>query len=144
MKQRARLLAVVLAGVVPWTVYFYDGGAGGFAAYGLLSFTPSFHVTDLLTYLDNAVVPGGWFSAWLTGLLLYALALLSLAFAFFDLEDYRVTDGLLALAGLNELYFAVGFYANRDYLTLPLGALCLLAVAVWDYRRERGRAFRPQ
>ncbi|MEE6208734.1 hypothetical protein U3A55_00985 [Salarchaeum sp. III] len=144
MRDRTRALAVVLAGVIPWTVYFYDGGAGGFAAYGLLSFTPSFHVTDLATYLDNAVVPGGWFSAWLTGVLLYALALLSLVLAAFGLEDHRVTDGLLALAGLNELYFAVGFYTTRDYLTLPLGALCLLAVAVWDYRRVRGRAFRPQ
>lgn len=63
---------------------------------------------------------------------LWLLALVSASLG--SHEDRRVTDGLLALAGLSQLVFAVGFWTAEGYVALPIGTVLLLGLAWWDYR----------
>lgn len=142
MKRWQRLLAILLVGLPPWVVMFYPGGMEVYFAYGFVSYHGVF--TSLPTYLSMVVVSvlPQRLLAWPVSAVLWILALVSAALGSY--EDRRVTDGLLALAGLNQLAFAIGFWTAEGYVALPIGAVLLLGLAWWDYRSATSRGSVPR
>jgi len=139
-----RPLAVLVVGLVPWTVLFYPGGQEVYFAYGLLTHAGVFH--SLPAYLSMAVPDFLPFSsvfsilperllAWPASTGLWVLSLASVVLG--SHEDRRVTDGLLAIAGLSQFVFAIGFWTSEGYLALPIGGVLLVALAWWDRRSHR-------
>ncbi len=128
-----RLLAVVVFGVVPWTIL--SGGVFTLIfPFGLVNTTP-LHLTTLLDYLrltgGFAALPE-FLRAWPTSVLLYSGALASAVGGVLGREDRRVTGGLLVLAGITHLGLAVGFL-RTGRLALPLGPFLAFALAWWLY-----------
>jgi uncharacterized protein (TIGR04206 family) len=137
MKRWQRLLAILLVGLLPWVVLFYPGGAEVYFAYGFVSYQGVF--VSLPTYLSMVVVSvlPQRLLVWPVSAVLWLLALVSAALGSY--EDWRVTDGLLVLAGLNQLIFAIGFWTAEGYVALPIGAVLLLGLTWWDYRSAASR-----
>ena len=144
-----RLLTVLVVGIVPWTVLFYPGGQEVYFAYGLLTHAGVFHtlpaylsttVPDFLPFSSVFSILPDRLLAWPASAGLWVLALVSVALGRY--EDRRVTDGLLAIAGLSQFVFAIGFWTSEKYLALPIGGVLLVALAWWDRRTRpsaRGR-----
>lgn len=130
---RRRLLAVIVLGLVPWTIV--TGAVLTFVfPFGLANTTP-LHLTPLTDYLrfagGFAALPG-FLRAWPTSVLLYLGALASAVGGVLGREDRRVTGGLLVLAGVSHLGLAVGFL-RTGRLAIPLGPILALALAWWWY-----------
>lgn len=131
-----RLAAVLALAAVPWTVLAYDGGVGFVFAWGLVNPAPP-HVVPLPEYLFR--LSGGAAGlprrllAWPVSALLYVGAAASAAAGRVGREDRRVTGGLLALAGVGHLAFAVGT-GRPGLAAVPVGPVLLWAVAWWGYR----------
>ncbi|RJS98105.1 hypothetical protein [Halococcus sp. IIIV-5B] len=145
-RDRRRVLAVVVVGLVPWVVLFYPGGQEAYFSAGLLSYTGNF--VTLPAYLSRAVpdfLPfASVFSilpqrllAWPTSVGLWLLALASSLLGSY--EDRRVTDGLLVVAGLSQLTFALGFWTAEGYVAVPIGAVLLVGLGVLDWRSSGQR-----
>jgi uncharacterized protein (TIGR04206 family) len=132
MKRWQRLLGIFLVGLPPWVVLFYPGGMEMYFAYGIVTYRGLF--ISLPEYLSMAAVAAlpSRLLAWPVSVVLWLLALVSAALGSY--EDRRVTDGLLALAGLNQLVFVVGFWTAEGYIALPIGTALVLGLAWWDYR----------
>jgi uncharacterized protein (TIGR04206 family) len=129
-----RTVAILLAGLVPWVAVPFEAGLSLVFSFGLVN-PPSLYVETVVAYVfvDTARLPPSLL-AWPTATLLYCLALASASLARVDREDRRVTAALLALAGLDVLYFAVAFSARRmGVVALPLGT-ALLWLAAWECR----------
>jgi len=127
-----RLLAVAAAGLVPWTAVLGADLTLVFS-FGLVNADPWFLVT-VLDYLR--FTPGGrtaYIDAWLLGAALYGVALGLAVLGTVDLEDPRLTGGLLVCAAVSQFPLVVGFSRRLGYVALPLGSLLLLAVAWWCY-----------
>ena len=125
-----RLLALLGLALLPWTVF----PSGDFVfAWGLVSTTPV-HVTTLPDYLFvyTAGLPQRLL-AWPVAVLLYGLAVGSavLGNVDADLEDRRVTGGLLVLAGASDLWFALGMVERTGLLAFPTGTVLLWTAAWW-------------
>ncbi|WP_254543904.1 TIGR04206 family protein [Halomarina pelagica] len=128
---RRRLALVLLLGAFPWTVLVYDGGVEAFFAVGFVN-TTAWRFVTLLDYLAVAPVASlpGRLLAWPVSAALWAAALASAALALTPREDRRVTAGALALAGVNQAWFALGFWTRANQLAVPIGAVLLLGGAV--------------
>jgi len=123
-----RLLAVAAAGVVPWTVVVGPDLTLVFP-FGLVNDNPWFLV-NALDYLR--LTPGGraaYIDAWLIGAALYGVALALAALGTVDVEDPRLTGGLLVCAALSQFPLAAGFTRRIGYVAVPVGSVLLLGVA---------------
>ena len=144
-----RLLAVFVVGILPWTVLVYPGGQEVYFAYGLLTHAGAFHtlpaylsmtVPDYLPFSSVFSILPDRLLAWPASAGLWVLALASAALGGY--EDRRVTEGLLAIAGLSQFVFAIGFWTSEGYLALPTGGVLLVALAWWDRRSDRAASGR--
>ena len=133
---RRRLAAVVLLGLLPWTAVVLEEGVSLVFSFGLVSTDP-LHFVDLYDYLfvHTAGLPRR-LQAWPAGVLLYAGALASATSGIRDVEDPRLTGGLLLFAGVAHAQVAYGLY--RTYgaggpLVVPLGAAATWTVVWWYY-----------
>ena len=135
MGPKRRLLALLVLGVLPWTVLFGSGAFTVVFPFGLLNIDP-LHLTNLYDYLrfagGFAALPG-FLQASPVSVLLYAASLVSALAGVVWREDPRVTGGLLALAGLSHASHAVGLSRGVGRLAVPVGAVCAVAVAWWLY-----------
>ncbi|EMA08981.1 hypothetical protein C437_06708 [Haloarcula vallismortis ATCC 29715] len=71
--------------------------------------------------------------SWGSGVLLYALALISAVTGVVWREDVRITALALAGAGLTQLPVFLGFNRRLNYAAVPVGSIVLLAVVWWYY-----------
>ena len=124
-----RPLALLALAALPWTVL--TSGELVFA-WGLATLD-TIHVTTLPDYLlvYTRGLPNRLL-AWPIAVLLYLLALGNTVLGQVapDVEDRRVTGGLLALAGLSVLRFTLGL-RGPGALAVPVGSLLLWAAAWW-------------
>lgn len=131
--RRRRLAAVVLAGVVPWTVLVIGTEFTLVFTFGLFNTNPPqlLPVYDFFfRYTDG--LPS-FIEAWATGVLLYGLALASALSGLRWREDPRITLLSLVGAGLSQVGVFLGFDRRLGYTAIPLGTVVLLAVAWWYY-----------
>jgi uncharacterized protein (TIGR04206 family) len=143
---RRRFLAVLAAGLLPWTVLLSAGGASFVFAFGLVNTGP-LGFTNAYDYffVYTGSLPER-LQAWGAGILLYAGALASATVGLRGIEDPRLTGGLLAFAGVAHARVAYGLYrtyagTGSSAVVLPLGALAAWTVAYWYYWplvRKRG------
>ena len=135
-----RRLALIALLAVPWTVLVAPGGTTFVYPWGLVNPT-TFHVTTLPDYLFvyTTGLPERLL-AWPVSVVLYLAALAS-AFAG-RFEDRRVTGGLLAIAGLSQAIFALGF-PRRSGTVIPLGAVLLWTAAWWFHWPDLRSTFEP-
>lgn len=132
---RWAVAAVLLAGMIPWSVLWRGDEVAFVMVWGL--FRPStLHAHSLYAFLTESW-PSYWLlphslRVWPIGAGLYGLALGSaVAGASGRREDVRVTGGLLVLAGITALWVTAGV-AGRSGTTsiaIPVGAVALWAVA---------------
>ncbi|UPV99273.1 TIGR04206 family protein [Halorussus gelatinilyticus] len=124
-----RALALLALAALPWTVL--TSGDLVFA-WGLATTDP-IHVTTLSDYLlvYTQGLPNRLL-AWPVAVLLYLLAVANAALGTVapEREDRRVTGGLLALAGVSDLWFALGL-RTPGLLAVPVGTVLLWTAACW-------------
>lgn len=133
-----RVVAIIAVGLMPWTVLLSPGSAGITVdlvfAWGLVA-PDTFHVVLLSTYLFDLTwgLPN-YLLAWPASALLYCAGLAGAAVgAAAGREDRRLTAGLLVLAGLAHLGFALGVgRADPTVVAVPTGPIILWLV-VWRY-----------
>ncbi|WP_416839103.1 TIGR04206 family protein [Haloferax sp. DFSO52] len=139
-----RLLLVLVAGVVPWSVQTFATGSTTFLfSWGLLSPSP-LSVTTITDFFFRftAGLPD-YILVWPVGVACYVVAVAS-AFSgrLFDREDVRVTAAGLVLAGVTQLEVARGFSVQPGRTAWPLGTVVLWAVAgyvYWSHREATSR-----
>ncbi|WP_435146450.1 hypothetical protein [Halobaculum sp. P14] len=132
---RRVLAAVLLCGLVPWSIQVSPGSRAFLRfAWGGVSLDPVVART-LLTYLAYSSSP--LLGRWVAAAACWLLAVGSAALGFVDAEDGRVTAGLLAVAGAANVVVASSFAASPAQRTYPVGSLLLWAVAAWRYRAAR-------
>ncbi|UPV73243.1 TIGR04206 family protein [Halorussus limi] len=124
-----RPVALLALAALPWTVL----ASGDLVfAWGLASLDP-IHVTILWDYLlvYTRGLPNRLL-AWPVAVLLYLLAVGNALLGTLEpnWEDRRVTGGLLALAGISDLWFALGM-ARPGLLAVPVGSVLLWTAAWW-------------
>lgn len=138
-------VALVALLFVPWTVVITAGGTGLVFAWGLVN-PVALHVTSLPAYLfvHTAGLPD-YLLAWPIGVVIYVGGLLSaLGGTLFGREDRRLTGGLLVLAGVSELGFAIGIGRPSGVVAIPVGTVLLWLVAWWWYGPALSRAVWPR
>ena len=125
------VLAVALAGLVPWSVQTFPGGLPFLRfAWGGASLDPV--VVQLLpTYLRLSGSPLVW--RWALASACWLCALCSAALGRVGREDPRVTAGLLVVAGAVNAGVAVSFGVQPSRTAYPVGSLALWTVAAWRY-----------
>jgi uncharacterized protein (TIGR04206 family) len=130
---RRRLAAVVLLGLVPWTVLVIGGEFTLVFTAGLVNTNPLqfVSITDFF-FRYTAGLPE-FIRSWGIGVLLYGLALASAVSAVNWREDPRITLFSLVGAGLSQVGVFFGFNRRMGYTALPVGCVLLLAVAWWYY-----------
>lgn len=134
---RRRLLAVLAAGLVPWTVLLV-GEVTFVFSFGLVGLDP-LNLTNIYEFLF--VYTDGLprrLQAWPAGVLLYAGALASAMTGLRGVEDPRLTGGLLAFAGVAHAQVTYGLFRTyglpvTDIPVLPVGAVVSWAVVWWYY-----------
>ena len=130
-------LATVALLLVPWTVLVFDGSADLVFLWGLVN-TGAWHVVSLWDYLFKFTAgPGSlprFLLAWPVSTLLVLGAAGSALISYWGRGDRRVTAGLLALAALDHLWFALSV-GGPGVLALPVGPALAGALAWWQYRR---------
>lgn len=129
------VIALCALFVIPWTVIVVESGDVSLVfAWGLVTPIP-LGVTTLPEYLFVLTrgVPD-FVLAWPASVVLYVGAMLSALGGTVGREDRRVTAGLLALAGLSNLFFVIDTHAHNPaaIAVLPLGTLAMWAV-VWRF-----------
>ena len=135
-RPQTRLVVLLALAVVPWTVLVLGGEVTLVFPFDLLNTNP-LHLTNLYDYLFRftggfAALPA-YLQAWPVSVLLYLGALASTVGGLIDREDPRVTDGLLALAGVSHVGLAVGLSRGPDRLAAPVGVVLMLGVTWWLY-----------
>ncbi|WP_338728285.1 TIGR04206 family protein [Haladaptatus sp. DJG-WS-42] len=137
-----RLLALLVVGLLPWTIILVNGQFTFIFSFGLVNTNP-FHLTNLFAYLTQFTLglPRS-LQAWPASTLLYIGALVSAATGFFGSEDERLTGGLLVFAGGAQFYLTVGLIASLGTRVFPLGMIALWTVAWWFYAPALKRIFR--
>ena len=134
---RRVVAAVLLCGLVPWSVQTFVGGSVLLRfVWGAVSIASGFPVSVLTDYplLDGPPL----LLQWALATLFWTLSLVSAATGFVDAEDPRVTAGLLALAGVSNLAVALEFGIQPGRSAYPVGTLALWVVAGWRYYAARG------
>jgi len=128
-----RLLALVVVGVLPWTVLVGPGGVELVFLFGLAN-PATVHFVSLPEYLF--VLTSGLpdrLLAWPASTLLYAGGLVSEVADQRLGGDVRLTAGLVGLAGLAHLGFTFGIVAREGSTVLPLGPAAAGLVLWWFY-----------
>ncbi len=128
-----RRLALILLGLLPWTILIIDGEVEFVFLWGLLTPHPLHgitiyqYVTTLTRGLPDRLL------AWPISTLLYSTALANMVIGHrFATEDRRLTAGLLVLAGASHLVFTLGIARrNPAAIALPVGPLVAWAVVWW-------------
>ncbi|QZP36779.1 TIGR04206 family protein [Halobaculum magnesiiphilum] len=131
---RRVLAAVLLCGLVPWSVQLFSASTIPFLRFvwGGLSFTPVIYARTLPEYLALSGSP--LLVPWVVAAACWLLAVASASLALVDREDPRVTAGLLVLAGAVNASVALRFGIQPSRTGYPVGTLALWAVAAWRYR----------
>jgi len=140
-----RLLVLLLAGILPWTVVVIAGrGATAMFPFGLLDLNPAVDPTarflplpDLLRYDGGLPRTPELLPA---SVVFYLGALASATAGLLGREDPRLTAGLVVLAGLAHLGVSYAFLHRPGYTAVPFGAVVLIALAWWVYRSDLRRA----
>ena len=126
-------MAVVVAGLVPWTVVQIGAELTLVFSFGLFNTNPP----ELLSVYSYFVRFTGalpqFIESWGSGVLLYLVALTSAVAGVIWREDARITALALAGAGLTQLPVFLGFNRRLNYVAVPVGSLVLLAVVWWYY-----------
>jgi len=130
MTDYRRPLALVLPGLLPWTVVTWPTGFYLVFAFGWTG--QGFRGFQALPTV--AAATGGTTVPWVVGTLLYCLALVSAALSLVDREDRRVTAGLLYFAGASVVVFSLRLSGQSGILAIPLGVLTLWLSATYVYR----------
>lgn len=126
-----RLLAVLSLAVLPWTV----------AVAGNVTLVFPFALVDPNTgavtpvtayYFEYTGTLPRYLQAWGIGVTLYLGAVASTVSGLvFDVEDRRLTAGLLVLAGLTQLSLTHGFSRQPGRFAIPVGTVLCFAVVWW-------------
>ena len=152
---RRRLVAVLVAGLVPWTVLVIGGELTLVFTAGLVNTNPPnfVSITDFFfrytaglvnTNPPNFVsIPDFFFrytaglpqfiESWGAGVLLYALGVTSAVSGVLWREDPRVTALSLVGAALLQVGGFLGFDRRLGYTAIPMGTAVLLTVVWWYY-----------
>jgi len=130
---RRRLGAVVVAGLVPWTVLLVGRDLTLVFSFGLVNTDPLALVTAYDYFVRFTEGLPRFIEAWGTGILLYLLALASAVAGVVWREDPRLTAFALAAAGLSQVSVSLGFTRRLGSTAFPLGTVVLLAVVWWYY-----------
>jgi len=130
---RRRLIAVIVAGLVPWTVVLIGTELTLVFSFGLFNTNPP----ELLSVYSYFVRFTGrlpqFIESWGSGVLLYAVALTSAIVGVVWREDVRITALALAGTGLTQFPVFLGFNSRLNYVAVPVGSLVLLGVVWWYY-----------
>jgi uncharacterized protein (TIGR04206 family) len=130
---RRRLIAIVVAGLVPWTVVQIGAELTLVFSFGLFNTNPP----ELLSVYSYFVRFTGalpqFIESWGSGVLLYVVALASAVAGVVWREDVRVTALALAGAGLTQFPVFLGFNRRLNYVAVPVGSIVLLIVVWWYY-----------
>ncbi|MFB6185647.1 MAG: TIGR04206 family protein, partial [Halobacteriaceae archaeon] len=123
----------------PWTIYIVPNGEPSFVfAWGLVNIAP-LHIVTLPTYLltltNNPLTLPQRLLAWPISTGLYGLAIGNYLLQFFDLEDQRLTAGLLFLAAGNLLFFTLGTTVFPKVIGLPIGTVIVGFIGILLYWR---------
>jgi uncharacterized protein (TIGR04206 family) len=130
---RRRLVAVVVAGLVPWTVLLIGDELTLVFSFGLFNTNPPMVVSVYDFFFRFTDGLPRFIEAWGTGVFLYLLALASAVAGVVWREDVRLTAFALTAAGLSQISVFLGFNRRIGYVGFPLGTLVLLAVVWWYY-----------
>ena len=130
---RRRLVAVVAAGLLPWTVLLIGNELTLLFTFGLFNTNPPQLVTVVDYFFRYTDTLPSFIESWGTGVLLYLLTLASATSGVVWREDHRITALALLGAALSQIGVAVGFSRRLGTLALPLGTVAMLAVAWWYY-----------
>ena len=128
-----RLLALVVVGLLPWTVIVGPGGVETVFLFGLAN-PATGHFVSLPAYLF--VLTSGLpdrLLAWPASALLYAGGLVAEVVDERRGGDVRLTAGLVGLAGLAHLGFALGIVTREGSTVVPLGPVLAGLVVWWFY-----------
>ena len=130
---RRRLIAVVVAGLVPWTVVLIGAELTLVFSFGLFNTNPPELLSVYSYFIRFTSALPQFIESWGSGVLLYAFALASAVAGVVWREDVRVTALALAGAGLTQFPVFLGFNRRLNYVAVPVGSIVLLAVAWWYY-----------
>ena len=131
---RRRLVAVVLAGLVPWTVLFIGDELSVIFTFGVFNSNPP-ELTPISVFFFSDATRGlpRFIESWGIGVALYLVGLASAIGGVVWQENQRITAAALTFAGLSQLWVAGGFGRRLGYTALPVGTIVLLAVVWWHY-----------
>ncbi|MDT3436593.1 TIGR04206 family protein [Haloarcula sp. 1CSR25-25] len=130
---RRRLLAVVVAGLVPWTVVVIGAELTLVFSFGLFNTNPPELLSVYSYFVRFTGMLPQFIESWGSGVLLYVFALSSAVVGVVWREDVRLTALALAGAGLTQIPVFLGFTRRLNYVAVPVGTLVLLAVVWWYY-----------
>ncbi|NHN65118.1 MULTISPECIES: TIGR04206 family protein [Haloarcula] len=130
---RRRLIAVVVAGLVPWTVVLIGKELTLVFSFGLFNTNPPELLSVYSYFIRFTSALPQFIESWGSGVLLYAFALASAVAGVVWREDVRVTALALAGAGLTQFPVFLGFNRRLNYVAVPVGSLVLLIVVWWYY-----------
>ncbi|WP_423999342.1 TIGR04206 family protein [Haloarcula salina] len=128
-----RLGAVVVAGLVPWTVLLVGRDLTLVFSFGLVNTDPLALVTVYDYFVRFTQGLPRFLEAWGTGVVLYLLGLASAVAGVVWHEDRRLTAFALTAAGLSQVSVALGFNRRLGSTAVPVGTVVLLAVVWWYY-----------
>jgi uncharacterized protein (TIGR04206 family) len=130
---RRRLIAVVVAGLVPWTVVLIGAELTLVFSFGLFNTNPPELLSVYSYFIRFTGALPQFIESWGSGVLLYVFALISAVVGVVWREDVRLTALALAGAGLTQFPVFLGFNRRLNYVAVPVGSLVLLAVVWWYY-----------
>ncbi|MFU1780736.1 TIGR04206 family protein [Haloarcula japonica] len=130
---RRRLIAVVVAGLVPWTVVLIGAELTLVFSFGLFNTNPPELLSVYSYFVRFTETLPQFIESWGSGVLLYAFALTSAIGGVTWREDVRLTALALTGAGLTQFPVFLGFNRRLNYVAVPVGSLVLLAVVWWYY-----------
>jgi uncharacterized protein (TIGR04206 family) len=126
-------MAVVVAGLVPWTVVLIGAELTLVFSFGLFNTNPPELLSVYSYFVRFTDALPQFIESWGSGVLLYVFALSSAAVGVVWREDVRITALALAGAGLTQIPVFLGFNRRLNYVAVPIGTLVLLAVVWWYY-----------
>jgi len=130
---RRRLGAVVLVGLLPWTVLLIGGELTLVFPAGLVNTNPLQFVSIYDFFVRYTTGLPAFIQSWGTGVLLYTLALVSALSGVVWREDSRITALSLLGAGLSQIGVFLGFNRRLGYVAVPVGTVVILALVWWYY-----------
>ena len=130
---RRRLVAVLVAGLVPWTVLVIGGELTLVFTAGLVNTNPPNFVSITDFFLRYTAGLPQFIESWGAGVLLYTLGVTSAVSGVLWREDPRVTALSLVGAALLQVGVFLGFDRRLGYTAIPMGTAVLLTVVWWYY-----------